>query len=149
VHYNDDEKLGLAHYLTKRCDINDVIYATNLLRAYYIPAGFVANNSLALLNAARFRELLEQISHLVEYIIIDAPPIGMIVDAMEIAKSCDGAVFVVGYNQVHRKDLLMARHEIEKTGCEVLGTVINNVPLKHYRTSIYQKRKSYRGYDLE
>jgi protein-tyrosine kinase len=149
IQYTDDEKLGLAHYLTKKCEMNDIIYATDLLRAYYVPAGYVANNSLALLNAARFRQLLEQVSHLVEFIIVDAPPIGMIVDALEIAKSCDGAVLVVGYNQVHRKDLLTARCEIEKTGCEVLGTVINNVPMKHYMTNNYKKRKNYRGYDLE
>lgn len=149
IQYTSGEKLGLAHYLTKKCEMNDIIYATDLLRAYYIPSGYVANNSLALLNAARFKQLLDQISHLTDFIIVDAPPIGMIVDALEIAKSCDGAVFVIGYNQVHRKDLFSARCEIEKTGCEVLGTVINNVPKKHYMQNDYQRRKNYRGYYLE
>jgi capsular exopolysaccharide synthesis family protein len=121
LQYQDKEKLGISHYLAKKCELEDVIYTTDLRRAFYVPVGYAVNNSLALLNSPRFSMLLDQISPNVDYIIVDAPPVGMIVDAVEIAKSCDGALLAASYNQVRRKDLLDARQQIEKTGCDVLG----------------------------
>lgn len=143
IQYSDKEKFGLSHFLARKCELEDMIYATDLKRAYYIPIGYAVNNSLALLNSPRFQMLLEQISPSVDYIIIDAPPIGAIVDALEIAKSCDGAVLIASYNQVRRRDLLDARQQIEKTGCDVLGVVINNVPLKVYSNKNYKGRGYY------
>ena len=90
--------------------------------------------------------LMDQISPNVDYIIVDAPPVGMIVDALEIAKSCDGALLAASYNQVRRRDLLEARQQIEKTGCDVLGVAINNVPAKVYNSKNYQGRGYYKGY---
>lgn len=146
VQYSEKEKLGLSHFLARKCELEDTIYSTDLKRAFYVPIGYAVNNSLTLLNSPRFPMLLEQISPNVDYIIIDAPPIGAIVDALEIAKSCDGAVLVASYNQVRRKDLLDARQQIEKAGCEVLGVVINNVPLKVYNNKNYKGRGYYKGY---
>jgi len=146
IQYPDKEKLGISHYLAKKCELEDVIYNTDLRRAFYVPVGYAVNNSLALLNSPRFSMLLEQISPNVDYIIVDAPPVGMIVDGVEIAKSCDGALLAVNYNQVRRRDLLDARSQIEKTGCDVLGVAINNVPLKIYNSKNYQGRGYYKGY---
>lgn len=145
LQYADKEKYGLSHYLARKCELDDTIYMTDLKRAYYVPIGYAVNNSLTLLNSPRFPMLLDQISPNVDYIIIDAPPIGAIVDALEIAKSCDGAILTTGYNQVRRRDLLEARLQIEKAGCEVLGIVINNVPLKVYNNKNY-KGHGYKGY---
>ena len=138
IQYQDKEKLGISHYLAKKCELEDVIYTTDLRRAFYVPVGYAVNNSLALLNSPRFNMLLEQISPNVDYIIVDAPPVGMIVDALEIAKSCDGSLLALGYNMVKRRDLLEAHQQIERSGCTVLGAVINKVPL-----SIYNSRKGF------
>lgn len=144
--YQDKDKLGISHYLAKKCELEDVIYTTDMRRAFYVPVGYAVNNSLALLNSPRFSMLLDQISPNVDYIIVDAPPVGMIVDALEIAKSCDGALITTSYNQVRRRDLLDARQQIEKTGCDVLGVAINNVPPKVYNSKNYQGRGYYKGY---
>ena len=144
--YQDKDKLGISHYLAKKCELEDVIYTTDMRRAFYVPVGYAVNNSLALLNSPRFSMLLDQISPNVDYIIVDAPPVGMIVDALEIAKSCDGALITTSYNQVRRRDLLDARQQIEKTGCDVLGVAINNVPPKVYNSKNYQGRGYYTGY---
>jgi capsular exopolysaccharide synthesis family protein len=132
LQYVEKERYGITHFLAGKCEMEDIIYATDLKGAFFVPVGHAADNSLALLNSRRFQQLLDHIGPNVDYVIVDAPPIGMIVDALEIAKSCDGAVLVVGYNQVRRRELLNARQQIEKAGCDVLGTVLNNVPVKVY-----------------
>lgn len=148
VRYNTSSDLGITHYLAGKCTLEDIFYTTNLRRAYYIPVGYCVSNSLALISSPKFHDLLDQLAMQADYIIVDGPPIGLIVDASEIAKSCDGALFAVSYNRVHRGDLFEARKQIELSGCTVLGAVLNNVPMNVYNSrkykGIYGKyRKSY------
>lgn len=141
--YGSKEKLGMTHYLAGKCEIQDVLYATNLPRAFFVPVGYAVSNSLALLNSPRFQELLDQLASQADYVIVDAPPVGMIVDASEIAKSCDGAVITVGYNMIRRRELQESRQQIERSGCAVLGAVLNNVPADAYQSKKYLGRSYY------
>ena len=114
VQYPEGAFFGITHFLAGKCEIEDVFYATEYKRAFFVPVGYAVSNSLALLNSVRFGNLLEQLAPQVDYILIDAPPVGLIVDALEIAKSCDGALLAVGYNAVRRRELVDARLQIER-----------------------------------
>ena len=141
VQYPEGAFFGITHFLAGKCEIEDVFYATEYKRAFFVPVGYAVSNSLALLNSVRFGNLLEQLAPQVDYILIDAPPVGLIVDALEIAKSCDGALLAVGYNAVRRRELVDARLQIERAGCPILGAVLNQVPAKAYGA-----RKTYGAY---
>jgi capsular exopolysaccharide synthesis family protein len=121
---------GLAHYLAGMCAQEDILYETDYPGAFFIPVGRTVTNSLALLNTPLLGRLLRQLAPNSDYVIVDSPPIGAIIDPAEIAKSCDGALIVVTYNQVSRRELAEARRQIEVSGCEVLGAVLNNVDPK-------------------
>lgn len=149
VRYTDSEKLGITHFLAGKCGQEDVLYTTNIKKAYHVPVGYAVSNSLALLNSPRFQILMDQLAPQADYLIVDAPPVGMIVDALEIAKSCDGAMLVVSYNGVRRRDLLEARQQIERSGCAVLGTVLNKVPFTEYNGRKYLGRSHYASYAKE
>ena len=138
VQYNTSSDLGITHFLAGKCTLEDILYSTNLRRAYYIPVGYYVSNSLALISSPKFKDLLDQLAMQADYILVDGPPVGMIVDAAEIAKSCDGAVFAVSYNRVHRGDLFEAEQQIERSGCAVLGAVLNNVPMNVYNSRKYK-----------
>ena len=138
VEYSTSSDLGITHYLAGKCTLEDVLYSTNLRRAYYIPVGYYVSNSLALISSPKFKDLLDQLAMQADYVIVDGPPVGMIVDAAEIAKSCDGAVLAVSYNRVHRSDLFEAEDQIERSGCAVLGAVLNNVPMNVYNSRKYK-----------
>jgi len=138
IRYNTSSDLGITHYLAGKCTLEDVLYSTNLRRAYFLPVGYYVSNSLALISSPKFRELLEQLSMQADYVLVDGPPVGLIVDGLEIAKSCDGAVFAVSYNRVHRGDLVEAQQQVERSGCTVLGAVLNNVPMNVYNSRKYK-----------
>ena len=121
------EAYGLAHYLAGMCTQEQIIYETNITNAYIIPVGRTVTNSLALLNTPLLGRMLKQLATNVDYVLVDAPPIGAIIDPAEIAKSCDGALIVVTYNSVSRRELAEVKQQIEMAGCEVLGAVLNNV----------------------
>lgn len=138
-----ENKWGLAHYLAGMTGANDVIYQTDIEGAYMVPAGRELNNPLPLLNSPRLGDLLNQLAQSVDYVIVDAPPVGTVIDGAQIAKSCDGTLLVVNYNAVRRQELLDVKEQIEQTGCPILGTVLNMVDFENYVNKRYYYYKSH------
>lgn len=81
---------GTVHYLAGMCGLNDVLYETGIPGAYMVPVGREVSNSLALLSTPRLRQMLKALEERFDFVVVDAPPVGVIIDAAEIAKSCDG-----------------------------------------------------------
>ena len=85
------------------------------------------------------------LAKMADYVIVDAPPVGMVIDAAEIAKACDGTLIAVNYNDVSRQELLDVKQQIEQTGCPILGTVLNQVDYDNYMGRKYYKSYSKYG----
>ena len=102
-------------------------------------------NPLALLTNHHFAELLDMLASMADYVIVDAPPVGVVIDAAEIAKACDGTLIAVNYNNVSRQELLDVKQQIEQTGCPILGTVLNQVDYDNYMGRKYYKSYSKYG----
>ena len=103
--YAQQEAFGLAQYLAGMCELEDAIYQTDLNGAYILPAGRDVLNSMQLLASSRYGEMMRMLKESFDIILVDSPPAGVIVDAMEIARHCDGAVLVVGYNKGRSQDI--------------------------------------------
>ena len=111
-----------------------------------IPVGREVSNPLPLLVSPRFDALLTSLAQQVDYVIVDAPPLGAVIDAAEISKSCDGTLIVVNHNSVRRQELLNVKEQLEQAGSPILGTVMNMVPFDNYLGRKYYY-KSYYYYD--
>ncbi|MGN0743434.1 MAG: CpsD/CapB family tyrosine-protein kinase [Candidatus Fimadaptatus sp.] len=140
-------KWGLAHLLAGMVDEKSVIYSTNIEGVFMVPVGWSVSNPLPLLNSARFPELLDHLAGMFDYVLVDAPPVGTVIDAAEIAKSCDGTLVVVNYNTVRRQELIDVKAQLEQTGCTVIGTVLNMVELDNYLSRKYYYKSYYSHYD--
>ena len=149
LQYSVEEPLGLTHYLVGRASIDDVIYSTDIEGAYMIPVGRNVSDSLSLLNTPRLPYLLGKLAEQMDFVIVDAPPVGIIIDAAEIAKSCDGTLFAVNYNDVSRRELINAKKQIEQTGCKILGAALNNIEMDSYSNRKYYSKSYYSHYNLE
>ena len=149
--FEQEQAPGLAHYLAGMVSENDIVYSTNLSGAYMVPVGREVSNSLPLLVSPRFDELLTSLAQKADYVIVDAPPLGAIIDAAEIAKSCDGTLIVVNYDSVRRQELINVKEQLEQTECPILGTVLNMVKFDNYLSKKYYYKSyysyGYGGYD--
>ena len=92
-------------------------------------------------------ELIEQLAGQFDVVLIDTPPVGVLVDAVALAKFCDGTLLVVGYCKGKRQEIKEAVDSIKQTGCKVLGAVLNGVKFnrvsnRHY----YYSSERYSGY---
>ncbi len=138
-----DKSLGLTHLLAGMAEEDEVVYETNIPGAWMVPVGQKVSNSLQLLNSERLNQLLEHLSARFDYVFLDAPPIGVVIDAAQIAKSCDGVLLVVGYNTVRRQELAEAQARLTQTGCPILGTVLNKISADEFK----RKKYGYAAYD--
>ena len=121
---------GLTHFLSGQCTLSDVVVSTDVPRLHVAFSGPVAPNPTELLSGERFSKMIESLRALYDYIIVDAPPLGMVVDAAILAKNCDGAVLVLESGAVKYRLAQDVKRKIEDTGCPLLGVVLNKVNYK-------------------
>ena len=121
---------GLSQYLSGQLAKEFLIYQTNYLNVDIIFAGPMAPNPSELLEEPAFSELLAELRTYYDYIIIDTPPVGSVIDAAIIAKESDGAVLVIESERVSYKVAQKVKEQLEKTGCKLLGAVLNKVNIE-------------------
>lgn len=137
---------GSSHYLAGMASIDEVLYSTNIRNLYIVPCSKTVTNSLPLVSSPRLPKLLNALATKLDYVIVDSPPVGLLIDAARIASSCSGTVLVVSYNNVRRKELIEAKEQIEQSGCPILGTVINQADFSDYVGRKYYYNKYYNNY---
>ena len=142
----EGEMLGLAHYLAGHCNLDDCIYETNMYGACIMPAGRDITSPMTLIDTPYFGEMLNHLAPQFDMILLDTPPIGLVIDAAEIARRCDGAVLVVNYNATRRRELIEAKNQMEQSGCPVLGCVINKVTFESLSAKKYYNSNYYNHY---
>lgn len=148
-----NEEYGLSHYLSGQNDLEDVICSTNAENFYIIFAGPVPPNPSELLGNDNFRDMIEQLRREYDYVIIDTPPLGSVIDGAVVASKCDGAVIVIEAGAVSYKFAQNVKAQLEKTGCRILGCVLNKVDMnknssyygKHYGNYYGRYYGSYYG----
>lgn len=149
AHYDIEltgQKYGLAHLLSGQCQIDEVVYETNQPNVYYIPIGTDVQTPLSLIATPDFDHLVKTLEDTFDFVVIDAPPVGLVIDAAEIAKSCDGIVLVMEYNKTHRRALQDAKDQMERTGVPILGCILNKVTMDRLSTKKYYSYGGRYGY---
>ncbi len=122
--------LGLSEFLSSQATLDDVLYETNVKDMNVIFAGAVPPNPVELLGSAKFDEFLHNIREEYDYVIIDASPLGLVIDASVISAFCDGAILIIAANEISYKFASEVKGQLEKSNCKILGAVLNRVPVK-------------------
>lgn len=125
----DIEVIGLTHYLAGKNKLDEVIYETNIENMHTIFTGANVPNPSELLGKSRFSEMIEKTKENYDYIIIDCPPLGSVIDAAIVAKSCDGAIIVVESDNVSYHIVQKVKEQLEMSGCKILGVILNKVEM--------------------
>lgn len=103
-------------------------------------------HSADLLSSARMNELLSQLSGDYEYIVLDLPPIGPVVDARAIARRIDGFVMVVEWGRTARKVVHDTFVSDDLISHKCIGGILNKIDatkMKLYRD--YGSSEYYKG----
>ena len=114
---------GLSEYLRGQTDEFSIIQMSATENLSFIPAGRPVFNPAELLASARTKSLLERLSPVFDWVIVDAPPVLLLSDAGLLAGICDRTILVVGAGSTSC--------ELAQTACQdlkdsnLLGVVLN------------------------
>jgi succinoglycan biosynthesis transport protein ExoP len=108
-------------------------HLTELVRPSGIPgldvlfSGPTPPNPAELLGSGYLREMLSGARASYDQIILDAPPVLLVTDALVLTGMVDGVVMVCRFRRTSRGALLRARSQLEAINARVLGVVLNAV----------------------
>ena len=127
----EEETYGLSQYLSGQVEqIDQIVYKTNYENLYVILAGPYAPNPTEMLGDEQFGQLLKAARQVFEYVIVDTPPLGTVVDAAVIGQYCDGALMVIESDSTSYRACQKVKGQLERSGCKILGAVLNKVSSK-------------------
>lgn len=133
---------GLSEFLSGQASLEKALYNTQNPYFDVIFSGHFPPNPVELLGSKRFKQLLTDAKTVYDYVIIDAPPLGSVIDAAVIASACDGAAIVITPGKVTVKECTEVKEQLEKSGCSILGAILNDIDAKrtkHYKNYYYKK----------
>jgi protein-tyrosine kinase len=125
LHLGAPEKPGLSDYLRGDCDEFKIIQVGAGGNLCLIPGGSDVTNPSELLHSERMKQLLDRMSQLFDWIILDSPPALAVHDASILADMCDGVLFVVRAGSTDYQ--LAAKASSEFHDKNLLGVVLNRV----------------------
>jgi capsular exopolysaccharide synthesis family protein len=112
-----------------------------------LTAGAKPPNPLACLESPYLGFLLEQVSDLYDFVIIDTPPILAASDALTIGRLTDGVLLVSRPGIIDANTARVARDKLAMSHCEVLGLVVNGAISKYETSDLFATTEQY--YSLE
>ena len=137
---------GLSHYLTGQAEIEDIIYETETEGFYLSVAGPLSPDPTSLLDSDQFQKFIDKVREDYDYVIIDAPPLGVVIDAAIIGKYCDGAVLVIEQGVIKRKVVQDVIKQLKRGKGRILGAVLNKVDERIGAYGAYDYKYSYSYY---
>lgn len=137
---------GLSHYLTGQAEIEDIIYETETEGFYLSVAGPLSPDPTSLLDSDQFQKFIDKVREDYDYVIIDAPPLGVVIDAVIIGKYCDGAVLVIEQGVIKRKVVQDVIKQFKRGEVRILGAVLNKVDERIGAYGAYDYKYSYSYY---
>jgi succinoglycan biosynthesis transport protein ExoP len=130
--------MGVTSLLAGEATLAECLQQTEVPGLTALPSGVIPPNPSELLHTVRFERLLNELYEEFDLVILDSPPIGVVIDAAIIGPRVGGAVVVAKAGRTTRDALAHALRQMRDVGTNVLGCVLNDVDLS--------KKGGYGGY---
>jgi len=128
---------GFTELVAGRATMDEAIYETIEPNLFLLPSGHLPHNPAELVGAASASSFFDTLLSRFDMIIVDAPPVALVTDAMVMAPSMDTVLLVARAGEVHTKVVATVWHKMERTGCHMAGAVLNG----------YEPDRGYSGID--
>jgi capsular exopolysaccharide synthesis family protein len=118
---------GLSDYLRGQASDPEIIQHGQQGNLCFIPAGNPGSDPSELLSNGALEKLLERLTPLFDWVILDSPPCLPVADANVLAGMCEGVLLVLRAHATPSDAAAQARKELQKR--KVLGVIMNAVEL--------------------
>lgn len=117
--------VGITNVLSGLAPLEQAVQKTRFENLDALSSGLLAPNPSEMLASDRMSEMLDRLSASYDYIILDTPPINIVSDALPLAKSSDGVVFVTRQSYSTHGELQTALSKLKFIGAKIIGVVVN------------------------
>jgi len=138
-YFGIDATAGLSEVLGGQLRLEDAIVRLDPAGMYLLPGGKPRDDVAEMLSGPTYERVLKECRRMFDYIIIDAPPMGIFTDANVLISRADGAILVVrsGKTRYALVDKLLDQLPRER----ILGVVLNRADEKIDSTAYYYQQR--------
>lgn len=133
---------GLSEILTGETTLQESIIKLEPAGLHLLPGGQARNDVAELISGPKFKEILRQARDMFDYVIIDAPPLGIFTDATVLINQSDGALLVVRANRTRYSNVDRILEALPRE--RMMGVILNQsedvLDESHYNYGYYKKR---------
>jgi capsular exopolysaccharide synthesis family protein len=121
---------GLINYLTDNIGYSSIINQLIIDKKKgksldFITSGGTIEHSSELLESDKMGLLIEELSSLYDYILIDTPPLTRIIDTLVLGRIVNDLILVIKPNHTHKDSIAIALEELHNSDINVIGYIVN------------------------
>lgn len=125
---NQMNTVGLSNYLIGEATVDEIVQPIPGYDHYnIITSGPIPHNPSELLSGPHLEELIGELRTRFDYVIIDAPPVGLVTDAQLIAPFSDATLFMVRHDVTPKNHLKMIDMLYQEKRFNKLNVILNAV----------------------
>jgi capsular exopolysaccharide synthesis family protein len=122
-----DGRVGLSNVLAGRATLDEAIVATNVENLFLLPAGPIPPNPAELLGRAAAADTFAALSGRFDRIVVDTPPVGVVTDAVVLARLAGQVLLVVSSGTTKKRAAEHCASVLRSVGLASSGVVLNQV----------------------
>lgn len=139
---------GVTSILSEDLDYKEVLHSTDIGSSLdVLTSGPIPPNPSELLGSKKMKSFLEMVEEDYDMVLIDSPPVGMVTDAAVLSTIADGVILVCAVGQAIIEAVQNAKALLQKVNANILGVVLNKVPVGEGRYYKYHYYSYYHHYD--
>lgn len=132
-----DYMYGLTNILVKRDNYKDYIRNTTIFGLDIITSGAIPPNPSELLGSNQMKQLMSELKEDYDLVILDAPPVCNVTDAVLLSTIVDGTILVASSGTVEIDSLKIAKELLLKVNANIIGVVLNKLDKGSKENSYY------------
>jgi capsular exopolysaccharide synthesis family protein len=133
---------GLSQILSEKATFAESIIKLQPSGLHLLPGGEARSDVAELISGPKFKEILREAREMFDFVIIDAPPLGIFTDATVLINQADGALMVVRANRTRYSAIDRTLDKLPRE--RMLGVVLNEsddvLNETHYNYGYYNKK---------
>ena len=110
--------------------IDKAVKETETPNLFILPGGKVPPNPSEMIGSKRMEFLIQYLKNSFDFIVIDTPPVMPATDAILLAPSTDGTIFVIKSGNTDRKIIQDVIDQFKAANQPIIGSVLNLVDMK-------------------
>ncbi|MBE8727749.1 polysaccharide biosynthesis tyrosine autokinase [Flavobacterium hungaricum] len=117
--------LGVVNYLIRQNSLEEITNKTPIANLDVILSGPIPPNPSELILSDAMSELINELKHKYDYIILDTPPVGLVADALELVQFADVTLYIVRQNYTKKDMITLLNNRVKRGELNNASIVLN------------------------